>query len=227
MRRLNLESFGDSKTTFYTTLPFQNLMSFPRHLFARDRPRPHYSGPFYLWCSAGLPLPSSYITQTSYPYLTSSPWPYPRHAVIWTPIMSHFGGQVLTEHIARWDWWQWGCTACHLQEVKVSNGLKGGLEKSKYEWVQMRRQKRHHWGPFYWHVVSWAPTEIFSALLLPCSTSMPWRPGGDMLEKTGRTCEHVWEAGGMELEGEGGNSDVNVGYKRTYPYKNCCFNPSV
>ena len=47
-RRLNLEPFDDSKTTFYTTLPFQNLMSFQRHLFARDRSRPHYSGPFYL-----------------------------------------------------------------------------------------------------------------------------------------------------------------------------------
>ena len=84
-RRLNLESFGDSKTTFYTTLPFQNLMSFQRHLFAWDRSRPHYSGPFYLWHSAGLPLPSSYITQTSYLRLTSSPRPYLRHTVTWTP----------------------------------------------------------------------------------------------------------------------------------------------
>ena len=72
-RQLNLESFGDSKTTFYTTLPFQNLMSFQRHLFAHTQLRSLYSGPFYLWCSTSLPLPSSYITQTSYLYLISCP----------------------------------------------------------------------------------------------------------------------------------------------------------
>ena len=43
-------------------------MSFQRHLFAQIASRPHYSGPFYLWRSAGLPLPSSYVTQTSYLY---------------------------------------------------------------------------------------------------------------------------------------------------------------
>ena len=35
-RRLNLKSFGDFKTMFYTTLPFWNLMSFQRHLFAHQ-----------------------------------------------------------------------------------------------------------------------------------------------------------------------------------------------
>ena len=105
-RRLNLESFDDSKTMFYTTLPFWNLMSFQRHLFAWDRLRPHYSGPFNLWCSASLPLPSSYITQTSYLCLTSSPRPYLCHTVTWASIMSHFGGQVLTEHVPCGSRWQ-------------------------------------------------------------------------------------------------------------------------
>ena len=47
-RRLNLEFFVTPRLSFYTTLPFQNLMSFQRHLFAYNKLRPHYSGPFYL-----------------------------------------------------------------------------------------------------------------------------------------------------------------------------------
>ena len=105
-RRLILESFDDSKTTFYTTLPFRNLMSFQRHLFAQDRLRPHYSGPFYLWRSACLPPPSSYVTQTTYLYATSSPWPYLCHTVTWSSPMSHTRGQVLTEHVVRRGRWQ-------------------------------------------------------------------------------------------------------------------------
>ena len=105
-RRLNLESFSNSKTTFYTTLPFRNLMSFQRHLFAQDRSRPHYSGPFYLWRSACLPLPSSYVTQTAYLYATSSPWPYLHHTVTWPSPMPYTRGQVLTEHVVRGGQWQ-------------------------------------------------------------------------------------------------------------------------
>ena len=48
MRRLNLESFVTPRLGFYTTLPFWNLMLFQRHLFAYNKPRPHYFGPFYL-----------------------------------------------------------------------------------------------------------------------------------------------------------------------------------
>ena len=94
------------KLRFYTTLPFRNLMSFQRHLFAQDRSRPHYSGPFYLWCSAGLPLPSSYIAQTSYLRPISSPRPYLHHTVTWTPIMPHFRGQVLAEYVPWGSQWQ-------------------------------------------------------------------------------------------------------------------------
>ena len=81
-------------------------MSFPRHLFAQDRSRPHYSGPFYLWHSTDLPLPSSYFTQTSYLYITSSPRPYPRHTVTWPSIMPHMRGQVLTKRVLRGGRWQ-------------------------------------------------------------------------------------------------------------------------
>ena len=81
-------------------------MSFQRHLFAQDRPRPHYSGSFYLWRSTCLPLLSSYVIQSAYLFITSSPWPYLRHTVAWPSLMPHLRGQILTERVVREGRWQ-------------------------------------------------------------------------------------------------------------------------
>ena len=106
MRRLNLESFMTLRLGFYTTLPFQNLMSFQRHLLAHNQLRPHYSGPFYLWRSIDLPLPSSYCTQTSYLIAISLSRPCPCHTVTETSNVPYLEGQILIECVPGGGRWQ-------------------------------------------------------------------------------------------------------------------------
>ena len=106
-RRLNLESKGDSKTTFlyYSPLPEPDVIS--KTPVCPRQPRPHYSGPFYLWRSTGLPLPSSYVTQTSYLYLILYPRPYFCHTITWASIMSHHRRQILTEGVPKEGRWHY------------------------------------------------------------------------------------------------------------------------